>query len=213
MGWVKLDDGFYDHPKARVVGKDGRELYGVSLCHAARYDTNGEVFAADLPLLAAKAEVDVDAVAPLLVAVGLWHDGTHECAKCPQPTREGSYIIHKYLERNPSAEEAEARREHLARIRAAAGRKGGEAKAASKAGKRGSKPLANGVAKPLAQQGKPRPPYVVGDGEASPASQGGDALTELIDLTDELVMTPAERARRIRSVRLSVLHGEAEEAS
>ena len=71
MTWVKLDDQFYSHPKARAVGRDGRALYVAALCHASAHLTDGAITSASVPLLAAMAEVD-PATADLLVTSGLW---------------------------------------------------------------------------------------------------------------------------------------------
>lgn len=98
MVWAKLDDGFFDHPKARAAGKDGRELFLAGLCHAARNLTDGFLATADLPLLAAKAEVNGPKVARLLVEIDWWHDA------------EGGWEIHDFLERNPPKEKVEAER-------------------------------------------------------------------------------------------------------
>jgi hypothetical protein len=43
MGWAKLDDGFYDHPKVRQAGPIAAFLFVQSLCYCARYGTDGMV--------------------------------------------------------------------------------------------------------------------------------------------------------------------------
>lgn len=100
MTWAKLDDGFFDHPKARAAGKDGRELFLAALCHSARNLTDGFIATTDLPLLAAKAEVNGPRTARRLVDAGWWE------------AVEGGWLIHDFLIYNPSSEKIRAEREY-----------------------------------------------------------------------------------------------------
>lgn len=136
MGWAKLDDQFFDHPKARAAGKDGRELFVAGLCYSAGMLTDGHIPATALALVAAKAEVK-PTVSKLLVAVGLW---------LPHPT--GGYQINDYSDWNPSAEEAREKK----RKRAEAGRLGGKRSGYTRRTKSEAKPEANAsaVASPVA---------------------------------------------------------------
>jgi hypothetical protein len=73
MGWVKLDQHFFTHPKALTAGRDARDLWLVALCWASAHQTDGVVPAAVLPLLGSLAGVvDIDVAASRLVDVGLW---------------------------------------------------------------------------------------------------------------------------------------------
>jgi hypothetical protein len=134
--WAKLDDGFFRHPKARAVGKDGRALFAAGLCWCASHLTDGFIAAADLGLVAAEAEVRPKVTASRLVDVGLWHGPGHACVRC-EPCPAGYWMVHDYLDYNPTAEAAKAKR--LAR--AEAGRKGG-----LRSKPPGSKPEANAEA-------------------------------------------------------------------
>lgn len=107
--WVRLDDGFYDHPKARAVGKDGRELYIAGLCRVAATLSDGFIPDADLQLVAAKAEVKPRPTVARLVEARLWE------------RVEGGWLVHDYHDWNPTADEQIEKR----RKRAEAGRKGG----------------------------------------------------------------------------------------
>ena len=71
MTWVKLDDGFFSHPKAVAAGKDGRALYLAALCWSKRHLTDGCIPAAALAVLCAEAGVTAR-TAEVLVSVGLW---------------------------------------------------------------------------------------------------------------------------------------------
>lgn len=98
MTWVRLDDQFFRHAKARAAGKDGRALYLAALCFASANLTDGIIRSIDLPLLAAEAEVK-PSTARRLVDAGLWH------------VVEGGWRIHDWEHRNPSADEVKERRE------------------------------------------------------------------------------------------------------
>lgn len=108
--WTKIDDGFFDHPKARAAGKDGRALFFSGLCWASGHRNGGRIATTDLPLVAAKAEVRGAPTARRLVDVGLW-----------EPI-DGGWLIHDFLDWNPSPE----RIDELRQKRAEAGRKGGQ---------------------------------------------------------------------------------------
>lgn len=72
--YVRLDIGFFDHPKAVAAGADGRALWLVALVWSRGQLTDGDVPAAMLPLLAFKAGLTVDsaqAAADRCVEVGL----------------------------------------------------------------------------------------------------------------------------------------------
>lgn len=110
MPWVKIDDAFLRHPKARAAGKDGRALFIAGLCWCATHGTDGRIEAYDLPVIAAEADVRPAATARRLVDVGLWE------------ATDGGWLVHDYLDYNPSA----AATEELRAKRAEAGRRGGQ---------------------------------------------------------------------------------------
>ena len=73
MTWIKLDDGFFMHPKALAAGRDGRDVYLAALCWSAAQETDGVIPALALPVIAMIAGVtDTDQAASRLVEVGLW---------------------------------------------------------------------------------------------------------------------------------------------
>lgn len=72
--YLRLDIGFWDHPKALAAGADGRVLWLVALAWSRGQLTDGDVPAAVLPLLAFKAGLTVDSAqtaADRCVEVGL----------------------------------------------------------------------------------------------------------------------------------------------
>lgn len=66
MTWVKLDDGFADHPKLLSVSLAARWAYIEALCFAARHRTKGYL----RPAVAAR--IAPPRVIAELVAAGLW---------------------------------------------------------------------------------------------------------------------------------------------
>ncbi len=120
MSWAKFDDGYDDNPKCRAAGKDGRALDSAGIRHCARNRTDGLIADYDLPVLAAKADVNAKRTVTKLIEVRRWHGPHHDCERCPD-CPPGYFIVHDYLDYNPSAEQDLAKR----RARAEAGRKGG----------------------------------------------------------------------------------------
>jgi hypothetical protein len=47
---------------------------------------------------------------PTLIARGLWHAAGHTCDRCPQPVDPHGWIVHDYLDYNPSRADIEADR-------------------------------------------------------------------------------------------------------
>lgn len=193
MTWVKLDDGFYRHAKARAAGKDGRALFVASLCWCAANSTNGLVHDYDLAVLAAEADVKGPATARRLVDVGLWEPVT------------GGWVVRSYLEYNPSAD-------HVADLkakRAEAGRRGGQRSGqtrSNQASKREPNREANASATPE-QTGEPnRTPSPIPLTESllvvvSPPVPAAEANDDDDDLGD--VVGQVARARAARLGRLS----------
>jgi hypothetical protein len=97
MPWARLDDNFHSHPKTYIAGLDGCGLFCKSISYAAHYLTDGfvprEWIMAQLP--ATKVNPDERGVIERLVAAGMFT----EC--------DGGYMIHGYLDLNPSKVDVE----------------------------------------------------------------------------------------------------------
>lgn len=101
--WAKISDDFFRHPRTVAAGRDARDLFLVSLTHCNEHLTDGFVAAGYLRRLAADAEIDdARAAADRLVAVGYWE----EC--------DGGWMVHDFLDYNPSRAEVLAEREKAA---------------------------------------------------------------------------------------------------
>lgn len=96
MTWVKIDDGFFLHPKAIAAGRDGRDIFLAAICWSNQQMTDGIVPAHTLPLIAALAGVaDYDQAAQKLCDAGLWANHV-----------EG-WEIHQFLDHQQSKEQRE----------------------------------------------------------------------------------------------------------
>lgn len=106
MAWVKLDDGFAEHPKIEEAGPLAAWLHVAALCYCNRQLTDGFIPEGKVGRLADVPQVKRHVAA--LVRVGLWH-----------PV-DGGYQIHNYLEFQPSKAKVEAEREDARKRMAAA---------------------------------------------------------------------------------------------
>ncbi len=104
MAWFKVDDRAHSHPKVIDAGSSAFGLWARSGSYAADHNTDGAIPKAVARMYGSAAQ------ARALVNAGLWHTTGHDCPRCaPVPT--GDYVIHDYLDYNPSREEVEAERE------------------------------------------------------------------------------------------------------
>ena len=106
MTWVKIEDGLPEHPKVIRAGKLAQALFIDGLCYSARQLTNGFV-----PLRAAERfgyGRRLRGTVAALVAAELWE------------AAEGGYLIHDYLQYQPSAEQVRQGRaaKHEDKVRA-----------------------------------------------------------------------------------------------
>ena len=126
MGWVRLDDGFYDHGKVELAGPLGLALWvsGLAWCNRnlsdgfiprgrARtlLDFEGLAFVRGM----SGEDVTADLVIDSLLEAGLWER---------DDARLG-FVVHDYLDYQPSADEVLGKRLLLSQARAEAGRRGG----------------------------------------------------------------------------------------
>lgn len=117
--FMKLAQGFPEHPKVLGLSDGAFRLYVEALCYCGRYLTDGALAGPVVARMGKARHVDE------LVQAGLWE-------RCD----EGGWRVHDYLEVQQSREQVESK----SRVRAEAGRKGGEAKARQAATKLPSKP-------------------------------------------------------------------------
>ena len=108
MAWVKLHDGFPEHPKLEAAGDLAGWLFVCALCYCNRAETDG--FVPDGRVAKLTGLKQPERLAERLVEVGLFDRA------------EGGYEIHDYLEFQPSASDLKRQRdqkaERMARWRA-----------------------------------------------------------------------------------------------
>ena len=109
MGWVRIDDMFYSHPKVLAAGNAAVGLWVRALAYANAYLTDGHINAETLRTLGATRRY-----ATTLVKAGLW-----------EPNGNG-WDIHDFADYQESREEIETRRADLSRKRSDAGRLGAQ---------------------------------------------------------------------------------------
>lgn len=112
MPWVAQDDHYFHNPKARAIGPLGRELFSASWCYCSIQRNDGTFAVADIPVIAALAQVETG-LADLLFEAGMWHTEGTDCPKCrsvgqTMPVPSGMVTVHQYLEQNRSREQIEA---------------------------------------------------------------------------------------------------------
>jgi hypothetical protein len=96
MAWVRLDDAFPEHPKVIEVGGDAAWLHVCALAYCNRNLTDGKITEGALPRLSDRRHPAK--LARLLVAVGLWDE------------TDGGWVIHDYLDFQPSKAKVDAER-------------------------------------------------------------------------------------------------------
>ena len=106
MGWFRLDESFPEHPKVMGLGLRAEGLFVRGLAYACRVKTDGHIPTA---FIRSMPDPDVEAVATSLVAAGLW-----ETTPC-------GFLIHDYLDYQPSREDLKQRTE----VFRESGRRGG----------------------------------------------------------------------------------------
>lgn len=117
MTWVRIDDGFADHPKICGLSDAAFRLHVHAFCYASRQLTDGFI---PVRWLTGGRGKEPKAV-QILVDAGLWE------------ATDGGYRIHDYLKYQQSRETVEINRMQLHAVRSEAGRRGGLASQAKQA--------------------------------------------------------------------------------
>lgn len=104
MPWFKIDDGFHCHPKVFAAGTAAVGLYVRCGSWASQQTSEGVI-----PKKVARL-YGTPRMIKALIAANLWHAAGHECASCPE-LDANSYVIHQYLDKNPSRVEVESARQ------------------------------------------------------------------------------------------------------
>jgi hypothetical protein len=187
-GWIKLDDGFIDHPKFLRAGPLAGYLHIAAMAWCNRNRTDGVVPRAQPARLVAwhtaTDSLDPEVVGHImpgeepvswavlvsqLVDTGLWVERA-----------DGDYELHGYLEWQTSAEEILAKQNGVSAARSAAGKKGADARW-------NGKPHSKADSKP---NGKPAANGKQTDSQEGRKKNEETALTALSDKPDDSVEEP-----------------------
>ncbi len=95
MAWGRLDDSFDAHRKVRRAGHEATGVHARALAYCAGALTDGHL---DPEWLLERVGRKAEKIGEVLVVAGLW-----------EPNSDG-YVIHDYLDYNPSREEVETKR-------------------------------------------------------------------------------------------------------
>ncbi|MEU5496119.1 hypothetical protein [Streptomyces griseofuscus] len=142
--YVKVHDGLPDHPKIIEAGGEAGWLYICGLAYASRQLTDGVIPVRLVPRLTDGSKPEASASA--LVRVGLWHEGTHDCPRCPQPGPD-TYVIHDYTEHQRSASEVADLRAKRSAAGQRGGKRSGESRRAAAKGEANGEALASHLVK------------------------------------------------------------------
>lgn len=124
MPWFVIDDSAHTHPKVVAAGNAALGLWLRCGSYVSQHLTDGIVPGAVAKMYGSKPQITK------LVAAGLWHEHGHTCPRpdCQQPA-PGDFVIHDYLEYNPSRAKVQGRKSREAekkrRQRAGPGGDGG----------------------------------------------------------------------------------------
>lgn len=102
MTWVKFDDQYPIHRKVAALSDAAFRLHTEAIAWSSRNLTEGAIEAGDAAGISTRAKPKIIAE---IVGRGLWHEPGHSCMRCAQP--ETGWIIHHYLEYQPSRDKVE----------------------------------------------------------------------------------------------------------
>jgi hypothetical protein len=151
MSWVRVDDGFCQHPKVQGCSDRAFRLHVAGICYCARNLTDGFIAAGAVRMIAATANIHSPSkVVAQLVDLALWH------------RIEGGWEINGYLDYNPSAEQVKEERRKAAERMRNLRSSGGSSPARSPARSGGS----SGTPSRPYMSNPPKPPLPPADGLA-----------------------------------------------
>ena len=96
MTWLRKDDKFPEHRKIRRLSDGAYRLHDTALCYAAKDESDGLITIEDLDEMQHGAKLRKHI--PALIAAALWEEV------------DGGWLIHDFLNYNPSHEQQEVKR-------------------------------------------------------------------------------------------------------
>ncbi len=178
MSWVRLDDGFIDHPKVVGLGDPAFRLWVSLIAYSCRHHTDGVI--TRVALLSTSRRIGVRNLSRTrreLVACGLLEE--------LEPTTEGGHILHDFADYQPTAEQVE----ELRAKRAEAGRLGGLRSAESRNAAKQTKQTPSTATNPVPSRTDKRKP---------PPTPSATSKLETHRVTEGLAAELAQREARRR---------------
>lgn len=125
MPWVRFDDQYPIHRKVAGLTDAAFRLHSAAIFWCARNGTDGFVPEEDLDQVCAQVR-DPSRFAAECVRRRAWHQAAHGCKSemCPEPRDEPGWVIHDYLEYQPTKDETEAAQKKQQEQKSAGGRLG-----------------------------------------------------------------------------------------
>jgi hypothetical protein len=125
MPWVRYDDQYPIHRKVAGLSDAAFRLNTAAIFWSARNGTDGFVPEEDLDQVCAQVR-DPARFAAECVKRRTWHLAAHACTSenCPEPREGPGWIIHDYLEYQPTKDEAESARKKQQQEKSAGGKLG-----------------------------------------------------------------------------------------
>lgn len=105
MTWVRLDDGFVDHPKVADLSDGAFRFHVAALCYCARNLTDGRLDSRAIKIVAAACNTRPFKRVTELSNAGIWFK---------DDTEQGVFLINDYTDYNPTKEQVTAERKQAA---------------------------------------------------------------------------------------------------
>lgn len=116
MTWLKIDDGFSDHPKVMRVGNEAVGVFARTAAWSASHNTDGLVPAAVVTMYGGLEQLTPTVVRKLGGGPRVIRERLLE-ARLWEPGELGGIVVHDFLRYNPSRNEVEGERARRAELR------------------------------------------------------------------------------------------------
>jgi hypothetical protein len=125
MPWVRFDDQYPIHRKVAGLSDTAFRLHSAAIFWCARNGTDGFVPEEDLDQVCAQVRTPAR-FASECVRRSTWHVAAYECASenCPGPREGNGWVIHDYLEYQPTKEETGAAEKKVQEKKSSGGKLG-----------------------------------------------------------------------------------------
>ena len=125
MAWVRFDDQYPIHRKVAGLSDTAFRLHSAAIFWSARNGTDGFVPEEDLDQVCAQVRAPARFAAEC-VKRRTWHLAAHSCTSemCPEPRDEPGWVIHDYLEYQPTKDESESARKKQQEQKSSGGKLG-----------------------------------------------------------------------------------------